>query len=328
MLDNFKDNVLDNIGSARGKFIRRQGKKMPRITLFIKMIVEFLTDMADDNVGLYAAQSALFTMLSAVPFLMLVILCLKYFINVDVSALAETIRRAFPMPVSTYIYSIVSEVFMRSETTALFSATLVTALWTSSRGIMAICMGLNNIYGYTRTTNWLAERITALFYDILFIAVIVASIACLVFGNTLLHLFREHFNNYFVAHYALEAVFKMKYLIFFVLFILAFAGLYSFLPQKKMRFRSQLPGAVATAVGWIGFSYGFSVYITYFSKYSLLYGSLTAIVFLMLWMFFCIYLLLIGAEINKHIKTGYFRKMRLVLSGKQYKNFKKRRKNP
>ncbi len=327
MLDNFKDNMLDSLDSARGSFIRRQGKKMPRITLFIKMVVEFLTDMADDNVGLYAAQSALFTVLSAVPFLMLVILCLKYFINVDLTALAETIRRAFPKPVSTYMYGIVSEVFMRSETTALFSATLVTALWTSSRGIMSIYVGLNNIYGCNRTTNWFAARITALIYDILFIVVIVASIACLVFGNTLLHLFRDHLSDFFVVHYAFEAVFKMKYLIFFVLFILAFAGLYSFLPQKKMRFRSQLPGAVATAVGWIGFSYGFSVYITYFSKYSLLYGSLTAIVFMMLWIFFCIYLLLVGAEINKHIKNGYFRKMRRILSGTQYKNLKKRRKN-
>ncbi|MGN0182142.1 MAG: YihY/virulence factor BrkB family protein [Candidatus Ornithomonoglobus sp.] len=292
------------------------------------MIKEFFLDMNDDNVGLYAAQSALFTMISAVPFLMLVILCLKYFINVDANAMAEAIRRTFPQPVSTYVCGIVSEIFMRSETVALLSATLATALWTSSRGIMAIYMGINNIYGYTRTTHWLAARITALLYDILFIAVIVASIICLVFGNTLLQLFRDYFNNYFVAHYALETVFRMKYLIFFVLFVFAFAGLYSFLPQKKMRFRSQLPGAAATAVGWIGFSFGFSVYITYFSKYSLLYGSLTAIIFMMLWIFFCIYMLLIGAEINKHIKNGYFRKMRCILTGKQYKNLKKRLKNP
>ena len=327
MIDNFKGNMRDSIDSARGNFIRRQGKRMPRLTLFIKMIKEFLTDMIEDNVGLYAAQSALFTMLSAVPFLMIVILCLKYFINVDVTAMAETVRRTFPRPVSTYVYGIVSEVFMRTETTALLSATLVTAVWTSSRGIMAIYMGLNNIYGYTKTTNWLAARITALFYDILFIVVIVASIVCLVFGNTLLQLFREYLNNYFVVHYAIAAVFELKYLIFFVLFILAFAGLYRFLPQKKLRFRSQLPGAVATAVGWIGFSYFFSVYITYFSKYSLLYGSLTAIIIMMLWIFFCIYMLLIGAEINKHVQNGYFRKMRLVLSGAKYKNLKKGQKN-
>lgn len=323
MLDEFKENMIDNLDSARESFVLKQRRKRPRLVLIIKLGKDFADDMTEDNVGLYAAQSAFFTMLSAVPFLMLVILCLKYFISVDVSALETAVSAAFPAPVSTYVRGIVGEIFARSESTALFSATLVTAVWTSSRGIMSIYMGLNSILGSRRGTNWFAARFASLFYDVLFIAVIVATVVCLVFGNTLLGLANDRFGDIFVAHYVLEAIFKLKYPIFLFLFILAFAALYSFLPQEKPNFRSQLPGAVMTAVGWLGFSYVFSIYIEYFSKYSLLYGSLTAIVFMMLWIFFCIYMLLIGAEVNKHVKSGFFKHARRVITGREYKNLKK-----
>jgi membrane protein len=323
MLNGLKDNVgtvKGNLDSVRDDFIREQGKKRSRIVLLFKLLYEFVMDMNSDSVGLYAAQSAFFSMLSAVPFFMIIVLCLKYVISVDTTTLVSAVKSTFPIPVSTYISGIVSEIFMRSESTALISATLITALWTSSRGIMAIYMGLNNIYGYTKKSNWLYARITALFYDILFIAVIVASVICLVLGNTILQLFGDNI----LAGYTLKMIFKLKYLIFFVLFVLAFAGLYCCLPQKKPKFLSQLPGAVTTAVGWVVFSYGFSVYIKYFSRYSLLYGSLTAIIFLMLWIFFCLYMLLIGAEVNIHKERGYFRRVSRVIFGKHRKKSKKR----
>lgn len=321
MFDNL-NNVKDDFDSARDEFIRRQGRRRPRVVLFIKLIAEFVRDMNDDNVGLYAAQAAFYSLLSAVPFLMLIIHCLKFFINVDTTLLVNTVRSTFPVPISTYINGVLLEVFSRSESIALLSATLVTAVWISSKGIMAIYMGLNSIYGYTKNPNWIAARFVSVFYDVVFIVVIVGSIVCLVFGNTVLHLFRDYLSGFTVVWYAFEVIFRMKYIIFFVLFILAFTGIYSFLPQKKVKFLSQVPGATAIAVGWMGFSYIFSLYITYFSRYSLLYGSLTAIVFLMLWIFFCIYMLLIGAEINTHIQSGYFGRMHKILFGKRHKNKK------
>ena len=173
---------------------------------------------------------------------------------------------------------------------------------------MAIYVGLNNIYGYTKKRSWMITRIAAFFYNILFIISVVLSVVVLVFGNALISFIDTEF---IVAHYVLSVVFKMKYLIFFVLFVLAFAAVYTFLPQRKLSYKKQLAGSFAAATGWIGFSYGFSVYISHFSKFSFLYGSITAVVILMLWVYFCQYMFLIGAEINKHIETGYFRKIRL-----------------
>lgn len=298
------NNIKDNIDSAKDSFLRKQVQRRPRLAVFIKMVIGFARDMSKDDVGLYAAQSAFFAVLSAVPFLMLVILCAKYFVDVNIVAVTDSIRKAFPAPVSTYIVGIIAEVFYRSQSTALLSATVITTLWTSSRGTMSVYTGFNRIFGYVKRRNWLFSRVASFFYNLMFIAVIVATVVVLVFGNAILTFFDT---EYILAHYIIMVLFELKFPIFFVVFVLGFAAMYTYLPQRKTKYRSQLPGAVATAAGWLGFSYLFSLYIMYFSKYSYLYGSLAAIVLLMLWVYFCVYMLLIGAEINKHIENGYFR---------------------
>ena len=301
------DNIKDNIDYVCNDFIMKRRGKAPRFRAFLRMLLKFVDDMRADYVGQYAAQAAFFTILSAVPFLMLIILCLKYFVSVDLTAFIDTIDSVFPSQVSIYVSKIITEVFYRSESMAVLSATAIAALWASSRGTMAVYCGLNQIYGYVRMYNWFSARIASFFYNILIVAVIVATIIILVFGNTLMSFMDSEF---VLAHYALVFILNMKFPIFFVLFVLAFTALYKVLPQRKTKFRSHIVGAVATAGGWIGFSYVFSIYIEYFAKYSLIYGSLTAVVLLMLWIFFGIYMLLIGAEINKHIEMGFFKRVK------------------
>lgn len=316
------NNIKDNIDSAKESFLKKQIKKRPKLSVFIKMILDFIDDMTKDDVGLYAAQSAFFAVLSAVPFLMLVILCAKYFVEVNIVTVTEPIKKAFPAPVSTYIVRVIAEVFYRSQSTALLSATVITTLWSSSRGTMAVYTGFNRIFGYVKRRNWLFSRVASFFYNLLFLAVIVATVVVLVFGNAILTFFDTEF---ILAHYIILVLFKLKFPIFFVVFVLGFAAMYTYLPQRKTKYKSQLPGAFATAVGWLGFSYLFSLYIMYFSKYSFVYGSLAAIVLLMLWVYFCVYMLLIGAEINKHIESGYFRLIKRRFS--RVYGFKNKRNN-
>ena len=65
------------------------------------------------------------------------------------------------------------------------------------------------------------------------------------------------------------------------------------------------PGAMIASVGWIAYSVLFAFYIDNFSNYAPLYGSLTAVILLMLWLYSCMYILFLGAEINLY----YIRKI-------------------
>lgn len=284
------------------------------------IIKEFITDIIKDDVGVYAAQSTFYIVLSAVPLAMLIVLCLKYFVSVDLAAVTASIEKVLPQAIALFLSSIVSEVFYRTETTAVFSAAFITLLWTSSKGTMAVYCGLNRIYGYTKELSWLRMRIMSFFYNVLFVAVIISSVVVIVFGNAILLFFDEKF---ILAHYIIRFIMQFRFIIFFVLFMLGFAALFTFLPQRKNKYRVQLWGAAVTAAGWLIISYGFSLYIQYFPRFSYIYGSLTAIMLLMLWLFFCIYMLLIGAEINKHIENGYFWRFKLRILRLRLKNKKK-----
>ena len=229
-----------------------------------------------------------------------------------------------PEQVALFIADILTEVFYRTESLALFSAVFITLLWSSSKGTMAIYCGLNEIYGKEREQSWIRMRVISLFYNIFLVAMIIASSVVLLFGNSIMQFFDTEF---IVAHYIIALIMRFKTLIFFVLFVLMFAALFTFLPQRKNKYRQQIWGAAVTAAGWLLVSYGMSIYITYFPGVSYIYGSLTAIILLMLWLFFCIYSLLVGAEINKHIQNGYFWRIGMRILRNRVKKRKKNEKN-
>ena len=81
------------------------------------------------------------------------------------------------------------------------------------------------------------------------------------------------------------------------LLIIFFALIFKMLPNRKASFKSQLPGAVLSAVSWYVFSFALSIYVEYFNGFST-YGSLATIVLVMLWLYFCMYILLLCAETN------------------------------
>lgn len=74
--------------------------------------------------------------------------------------------------------------------------------------------------------------------------------------------------------------------------------IYKFLPNHIVQLKVQLMGAAFSAVGWMIVSWIFSVYLNIFKGFSSMYGSLTTIVLIMLWLYFCMYILLLGGEVN------------------------------
>lgn len=116
----------------------------------------------------------------------------------------------------------------------------------------------------------------------------------LVFGNSLQELATKYVP--FLVH-AVSLLSKFRGLILLGLLILFFAVIFTAIPNRKLSFKSQLPGAVICAVAWYVFSFGLSIYVDYFNGLSM-YGSLTTIALIMLWLYFCMYIMMMSAEIN------------------------------
>ena len=276
---------------------------MKYIKKFFSGIWKFTSCIIEDNIGLYAAQASFFMIISSVPFIMLLLALVKFFVPIDPSHTMSAIGKYIPHTLLPWINTVINEIFNKSSNISIISVTAVTTLWLSSRGFMALYAGVNNVFGIKDIPNYFYCRLISLFYTICFLAAMFLAIIMFVFGNKIQAFL---YGKYTILYDIVSFLMSMRIIIFLTLVSLFFAAFYTFFPKKKVKFKSQIPGAVLASLGWMGFSYAYSLYIEYFSNYSYVYGSLTAIIFLMLWLYFCMDIFLYGAEFNRMLADKSF----------------------
>lgn len=255
---------------------------------FIRM---FVKKCREDNISAFAAQSAFFLILSIIPFLMLFISLVQY-TPVTESMVMTAVNRVMPDYIAPFLITIIHEVYSKSA--GLISLSAITAIWASAKGIQYLSNGLNVVYDIMETRNYFRLRFRAILYTLVFVIAIVLALTLLVFGNIIQGLLMEYFP--FIGKLT-EVILRLRSLIMMAVFVFFFAILYKMLPNRKAALRSQLPGSILCALAWSVFSFGLSVYVDYFNGFSM-YGSLTTIALLMLWLYFCMYILMICAELN------------------------------
>lgn len=259
-------------------------------------VVGFIGRLNDDQVGAFAAQAAYFILLSFIPFLML-LMTLVRFTFITEGMVQTLIVQIVPAEFQKLVLEIVSEVYDKSSATVTISA--VAALWSAGKGINALTNGFNSVYHVSETRNYVIGRLRAALYTLIFIIAVLASLVLMVFGNTIQKALTLEFPM--VAQIT-SFVLSFRTLFMIISLTLIFLVLYKFIPNRKASFRSQVPGAMISSVAWAIFSLVFSVYLDIFPGFSNMYGSLTTIVMVMLWMYFCMYIILIGAEVNAYFE--------------------------
>lgn len=267
-------------------------------------IRDFSSQLTLDHVNAYAAQTSFFFIIAMFPLLMLLLTLIRY-TPVSEEMLIESALAIMPNTIDPLIEQIINEMYSQSNF-AIISITAVTALWSASKAILAIIRGLNSVFGIDEKRNYIHLRIVASFYTILILILIVLALGLMVFGNSLL----RFFDNNIPFLYELAAfIVSLRGIYIPIIFTIAFVYLYRIVPNKSYSFLDHMPGALFTSLGWIIFSYGYSFYIDNFASSTYFYGSLTTVVLLMLWVYICMYILFMGAEINIQFKE-YFRKIR------------------
>ncbi len=265
----------------------------------ILMIAEIVQKVKKDKVNMYSAQSSFFIIVSFFPFIML-LLCILNYTNITESYLLTLVYELLPVKTQPLIISIINEIYHSSSFT-LLSVTAVSAIWAAGKGFVSIIQGLNDVYdtgGESR--NYFILRFHAMLYTIALIVIIIFSLVLMVFGNRLLDLINTHWP--FVGS-AIQFALKFRFLIFIGVLTLFSLILYIVVPNRKSKIKYELPGAAFTALGWSIFSYVFSIYVDMSTGFAITYGSLATLVFIMLWLYACMNVLFIGAEINAHFQN-------------------------
>ncbi len=278
---------------------------MNYIRVLIRKATTFVNAIMKDNISIYAAQASFFIIISAVPFIMLLLTLVKFFVPMDQLTILTAINKFAPPTIGNFLTVIVNELFSKTASASIISVTAVSTLWLASKGIMALYLGINNVFKPKKMPNYFYSRFICVIYTMIFIAALLLTIIVFGFGSKLESILSAKLP--FIGS-ILAFLMNIRFLVFLIVLTLIFTLFYCFLPRAKKGFKYQLPGALCAAAGWIMFSFIYSIYIEYFSNYSYVYGSLTAIVFLMLWLYFCMNIFLYGAEINKLYEERFQKK--------------------
>jgi len=194
-----------------------------------------------------------------------------------------------------FIDNVISELYGRTDI-SIISITAITLLWSASRGFKSIATGIRNIYGSHENTGFFKNILLSFVYTIFFIVLMILTVVILLFGRELQNYVQQDQNSIVLRIF--NFTLQTRGYVFFIVLILIFSLAYKGMARHEMAFKYQMVGALFSTSGWLIFSFFYSIYIDRFSNYSYIYGSLTAIILLMLWLYFGIIILFLGAEIN------------------------------
>lgn len=257
----------------------------------LRNIKKFLEKCKMDNLTAFAAQAAFFIILSAIPFLMVFSLIIRY-TPLTEDMLLDAVTLYIPKYLTPLLESVINEVYTQSA--SVISIAAIVAIWSAAKGLQYMGTGLNVVHECKETRNWFLLRFEAIGYTIVLILAILLLLVGLVFGNTLKDSVVEHFP---LLEPLMSLFIGIRVVVIMTVLILFFAMVFKVLPNRKVTFKSQLPGAALTAASWYIFSFALSVYVDFFNGFST-YGRLATVVLMMFWLYFCMYLMLLGAEVN------------------------------
>lgn len=266
---------------------------------------QYIDDMENNHIRAYASQGALYVIMSMMPCILL-FLTLIQFTHVTQDNIITAVLEVFPTAISGMLVSIVNEVY--SKSTSVIPLTAIVTMWSASRGVLAMTNGMNFVYGSEETRGYIYLRLRSTIYTVIFLASIVFTLTLLVFGNSI---------SLTVHKYAplltplVDVIISVRVVIAICFLTLVFAVAYTFLPDKKLSLIGQCPGAIFTTLCWLMCSFALSIYVDLFTGCSDMYGSLTTIVLIMLWLNYCMYFMLLGAKLNVLIASG------IIKSGKK-----------
>jgi membrane protein len=263
--------------------------------------LEAWAHMQENDVFGRAAQLSYYFLLSAGPLLIFLTALL------GLIAAGEEIRRdmlawfAQMMPPSAFevVTAMLDEIAGGASGRKLSLGILVT-LWTASIGMVDLILGLNKAYDVKELRSWWRRRLVAMAFTVMLAALTITALALVLYGHQLGRMFSDSV-GLGAAFTFLWGLTRWGIVTSFVL--LAFILVYRFAPNvRERKWECAIPGALVAFALWLASSIGLRIYLSHFNEYNKLYGSLGAVIILMLWLYLFGVALLIGGEINSAVE--------------------------
>lgn len=279
---------------------------MEQLTDFIKKVIKVVTK---PEMRVLPGQLAFFFVLSLVPLVALIgAISAKFAIPTDI--IQDYISVAVPSSVSDLFISVIRSQKMNFNI-AVF---LVSAFILASNGTHSMIITSNEIYKI-KSNNYIKRRLKAIGMTLILVGILIFALLVPIYGDAIFKFIKDNSTNQFLAVFIYSMFQVLKYPLSIFVIYYNIKLLYILAPDKKIRSKTTVNGALFTTISWIISTEVYTFYVGAFSKYDVFYGSISNIVILLLWIYILSYIFVLGMALNAGFtkeedieRTGYILK--------------------
>ncbi|MBO8433850.1 MAG: YihY/virulence factor BrkB family protein [Tyzzerella sp.] len=258
---------------------------------FLFFIRELIKRYFIHRVGRSAAALAYYFVFSVFPFFIFLSMFVGY-MDIQLDVVTEGLSRFVPDDVINIITGFIAYVTRERNSQIMFFGAFF-SVYFPMRAVSFIVECINRAYGINKGGNMILHRLIILLVTVLFIFSILVSLVLVIVGESLLVFISNtfHFSNPYINVWNVMRFLILACLLFFVLYILYYVTPYRKFPRKYV-----FCGIAFSLVSWLTVSMGFSFYVENMASYSVIYGSIGAIIVLLMWLYFSSLTIIMGAE--------------------------------
>lgn len=266
----------------------------PTDSFLVYFIKSLIKRFDEHNVTQTAGQLAYFTLLSIFPFIIFVNSLIR---KIDLSGELVTgvLSEILPKQLAEIIGGYIEYVNGLGSGLGVISVGVLIALFSASKSLRSLSIAINQAYGITEKRYFIARLIMSVVLTFVLGVVILLCLLAVSIGKEWIY------RIIILIDMPISWLTKIsigKWVIVISMLLVILTLIYYVIPLKRVKLRNVLPGAAVAVIGSFAATYGYSIYVAYFSNFSVLYGSMGVVLLLALWLYLIGIFIVMGAEIN------------------------------
>ncbi len=303
---------------SKSKFVTSIENRLRKVKLpgfrgvpLYDVLVFFIRGLKNGELGMRASAFSFNFFLALFPAILFFFTIIPYIpIQGFQDSLFELLKAFIPNQAFEVVESTLFDIIKRPHS-GMLSLGFLLALYFSTNGIHSLIDSFNQSHHVKENRSWFHVRLKSILLVLILSTLMILAIALITVGPVVMDwladkdLIRDSFSYYLIA--------TGKWLVTVALMLFTFSFLYYFAPAKNERFQLISPGSLLTTALTIVSSIGFNYYVNNLSRYNALYGSISTLIVVLIWISFNAYILLFGFELDVSIRNALKNKQERTL---------------
>ncbi len=275
-----------------------------------KFLKIFIRNIEEDEIMDRANGVAYNFILAIFPAIIFLFTLIPYISNYFPEITTGSIMKFLSEIMPPSMYQVASETvidIVSNQRGGLLTLGFFLALFLSTNGVTALMKAFNACYKTVDRRSFIKMRLTAFGLTLMLVVALLSAVILLIIGQIAINYATSNLSD--LSHlrldkYSIHFLLALRFIVIFAVFFIAISCIYFFGPAVHYNWRFFSIGSVIATLAGLGVSYGFSFYVTNFGSYNKVYGSIGALIALMVWIQLLTVVLLFGYEINASLHHG------------------------